>query len=380
MIILKSTSDFEIKGHKYPDFPLLTWSQTNPTLDIQAGMLFEEGLQFLIYECLKRGRVRSQNTWDSYAKHLSSFFSFCEDNEVDWRNIAEDYDSEDEMLLAVYRDACVDEFKISVNSTNQYLRTIVRFYGYAVGKGWVSSLPYGLESVKAGSKHSFLAHTVRNGNEAFSPDVIMKTETKRPEFLSSEEVQELLTAIKNPTLKLMVRLCLQTGIRRKELLLFPLNAIRKPNGNAKICKVTINRTKGEKQRVIHIPTRLMEDLWRYVNELRFQQQQESEVNYNYLFLTTDGQEWSVEGTGVNDALKALGLPFRVTPHMLRHTYATHMLKGLQAQNQSKFEPLMYLQERMGHASITTTMIYLHLVNDLMDDFSLEYQDNINAIV
>lgn len=176
----------------------------------------------------------------------------------------------------------------------------------------------------------------------------------------------------------MVRLCLTTGIRKKELLLFPLDAIRKVRPNELTCNVFINRTKGEKERSIDIPAALMNELWGYVNELRFQQQKESGATSNYLFLTTEGNEWS-DGDGFNKALNKLNLQFKVNPHKLRHTYATHMLKGLQKHKSTKFEPLMYLQSRMGHSSITTTMQYLHLVNDLLDDLSLEYQDTINAI-
>ena len=74
---------------------------------------------------------------------------------------------------------------------------------------------------------------------------------KKAQFLSASEVQELLSAIENPTLKLMVRLCLQTGIRRKELLLFPLSVIRKANGNQRYYEVNISG-KGEKERKVHI--------------------------------------------------------------------------------------------------------------------------------
>ena len=340
-------------------------------------MLCVEALQFLIYECLKRGRVRSENTWWTYAGHLSQYLSFCEQNNLDWRDISET--SEDEMLVSAYRDLCVREFGMSVNTTNQHLRTLVRFYSYGVGK-WFDSLPYSLESVSARNQHQFLAHTQRNGGKKYSADLMMKTEEKKAQFLSANEIQQLLNSIENPTLKLMVRLCLQTGIRRKELLLFPLRAIQKPNGNKTYYKVNISRTKGEKTREIHVSARLMEDLWRYVNELRFQKQQESGVESNCLFLTSNGQEWSREGSAFGKALNELNLPFHVTPHMLRHTYATHMLKGLLERKSSKFEPLMYLQARLGHASITTTMKYLHLVNDLVDDLAIEYQQHIDMIV
>lgn len=377
MIALRSTTDFEIESIQYPNFPLLTWEKNSPELGIESGMLCVEALQFLIYECLKRGRVRSENSWWTYANHLSQYLSFCEQNSLDWRDISES--SEDEMLVSAYRDLCVSEFGMSVNTTNQHLRTLVRFYSYGIGK-WFNSLPYSIESVRVQNQHQFLAHTQRNGGKRYSPDIMMKTEEKKVQFLSANEVQELLNAIENLTLKLMVRLCLQTGIRRKELLLFPLNSIRKPNHNQAYYKVNISRTKGEKAREIHIPARLMDDLWRYVNETRFQKCQESGVESSYLFLTSGGQEWSPNGSAFGKAIQELKLPFHVTPHMLRHTYATHMLKGLLERKSRKFEPLMYIQARLGHSSITTTMKYLHLVNDLVDDLAVEYQQTIDAIV
>ncbi|MFB2761879.1 tyrosine-type recombinase/integrase [Shewanella xiamenensis] len=377
MIALRSTPDFEIESVKYPNFPLLTWEIDNPELGIESGMLCEEAMHFLIYECLKRGRVNSENTWWTYANHLCQFLTFCEQNNLDWRDISES--SEDEMLVSAYRDLCVGEFGMSINSTNQHLRTLVRFYSYGVGK-WFDSLPYSLESVSVNTGQRFLAHTERNGGKKYSSDLMMKTFEKKAQFLSASEVQELLSAIENPTLKLMVRLCLQTGIRKKELLLFPLSVIRKTNGNQTYYEVNISRTKGEKERKIHIPSRLMEDLWRYVNEERFQKQQESGVVSDCLFLTSNGQEWTHQGSAFGKALKLLDLPFHVSPHVLRHTYATHMLKGLLERKSSKFEPLMYLQARLGHSSITTTMKYLHLVNDLVDELSIEYQQQIDAIV
>jgi integrase len=150
--------------------------------------------------------------------------------------------------------------------------------------------------------------------------------------------------------------------------------------NEKVCKVSINRTKGEKERIIHIPLRLMDDLWLYINELRYQQQQQSGTKTNHLFLNTnDNNAWIYGSNGLNKALNDLKLPFKVTPHKLRHTYACHMLKGLMTQKNTKFEPLMYLQRRLGHSSITTTMIYLDIVNDMMDELTLEYQEQINNI-
>ena len=66
------------------------------------------------------------------------------------------------------------------------------------------------------------------------------------------------------------------------------------------------------------------------------------------------------------------------PHMLRHTYATHTLVALQRQpGDLRIEPLVFLQKQLGHASINTTMIYLHLVNECADDAVLAYDDDLN---
>ncbi|MEI2419307.1 tyrosine-type recombinase/integrase, partial [Arthrospira platensis SPKY2] len=219
-----------------------------------------------------------------------------------------------------------------------------------------------LVSIKTSkNKHDFLAHTKNDAGEVLSPDVMLSTPKTLPKFLSKEEVQELLSAIKNPVVKLMTRLCLQTGIRKKELLLFPLDLIRKPVEGRVIYRVEINRTKGEKERVIHIPHRLMKDLWHYTQTIRHEQvlshgtdkKGNPVFHSDLLFLNTnDNTEWKI-GSGFNKALNDLELDFKVNPHKLRHTYACHTLKGLQERKQGKFEPLMYLQRRLGHSSITT---------------------------
>ena len=61
--------------------------------------------------------------------------------------------------------------------------------------------------------------------------------------------------------------------------------------------------------------------------------------------------------------------------MLRHTYATHTLVALQ-RNGSSLEPLVFVQRQLGHSSIQTTMVYLHLVNELADNAVLAYNEHL----
>jgi integrase len=67
--------------------------------------------------------------------------------------------------------------------------------------------------------------------------------------------------------------------------------------------------------------------------------------------------------------------------MLRHTYATYTLCAAQRYDQFGAEfgmdPLVYVQNQLGHASIQTTTVYLHLVNERADDAVLAYDDELN---
>ncbi|GHG07011.1 tyrosine-type recombinase/integrase [Thalassotalea marina] len=379
MYIIKSTSEFKVKGIPLPNFPLLTWNYSNDLYDAVEGDIFKEGLKYLLYKCIKRGRVSSESSWITYANHLCHFFSFCEDNELDWRDIAET--NEDEMLLALYRDISIEEFNLSYRTVNQRLRTVIDFYKRAYFHDWIKSLPYSLELVRTKKyNQSFLAHTDRAGGERASYDVLAKEKPRMIKLLSIVEVRYLLDAIQNPTLKLMVRLCLQTGIRKEELFEFPLCLIKKPLQGKVSYRVELTKTKGNRGRSIDIPGKLMKDLWRYVNEIRYQQSLISGIDSKLLFLNDRGVEWNIKTGSFNKALNNLNLPFKVYPHKLRHTYATHTLAALLSRKTNTFNPLIYLRDRLGHSSINTTMIYVHLVNELMDDLTHQYQDEINNIV
>ncbi|WP_240537355.1 hypothetical protein [Vibrio sp. CUB2] len=118
MISVSSTSEFKIKGLVYPNFPLLLWSHTNEDIGTESGALFCEGHQFLEFLLIKNGRINSRESWKTYAAHLVSFFTFIEDNGLDWTDIADDGITE--MILAVYRDACLDD-GMKANSVSQHL-------------------------------------------------------------------------------------------------------------------------------------------------------------------------------------------------------------------------------------------------------------------
>lgn len=361
MKLIFATDSFKVGNRSYKGFPILLHDNMQT---------FKEGLDFLIYHCIKRGRVASENSWITYGRDLYDFFAFTEANELDWRNITNRVDSH---ILSVYRDVALKDYQLAESTVNRRLRLMISFYRYAMNHGWVSGLPYDIEEIRVNQPKGFLVHTDRSGGVRASPDVLLKKRKTKIKVLSTGQVEMLLNAIKGKQDKLMVRLCLATGIRKEELLTFPKSYVVNPQkfsaGNHSFV-LTLSpsdmATKGSHERSIHMPRGLMEDLWQFVIHEHSVLSKKADQDYPNLFLNSNGRPFSVISNAFNLMLNRLDLPFKVNPHMLRHTYATHTLRALMERNDLKMNPLMYVRDRLGHSSITTTEKYLHFIDDVSD--------------
>jgi integrase/recombinase XerD len=70
--------------------------------------------------------------------------------------------------------------------------------------------------------------------------------------------------------------------------------------------------------------------------------------------------------------------FHVTPHMARHTYATYTLHQLRERG-FKGDPLLYLRDRLGHSSVSSTQIYLHLLEQLDVGLLMLHEQELDAV-
>lgn len=375
MKLIFSTDSFKVGNRSYEGFPILLHD---------SMQTFREGLDFLIYYCIKRGRVASENSWVTYGRDLYDFFAFVEANNLDWRAVTNRTDSH---ILSIYRDSALKDFQLAESTVNRRLRLLVKFYQYAMQHGWVTDLPYAIEEIRVNQPKGFLAHTDRSGGVRASPDVLLKKRKTKIKVLNTEQVGMLLNAAKSKQNKLMIRLCLATGIRKEELLTLPKSYVVNPQKfSAQIHNFVVTlsssdmATKGSHERTIHIPKALMEDLWQFVIHERSVLSQKVDQDYPNLFLNSNGRPFSVISNAFNLMLNRLGLPFSVNPHMLRHTFATHTLRALMERNDLKINPLMYVRDRLGHSSITTTEKYLHFIDDVSDGVLNSYQEEIDSIV
>ncbi len=178
-----------------------------------------------------------------------------------------------------------------------------------------------------------------------------------PRALSVAEVDELLEqpARRNTPEarrdKAMLELLYATGLRVTELISLDVNDIALESDPVTVRCVG----KGERERILPLHQRPVDEVRQYIFHVRpklVRNRRETAlfVNRRGERLTRQGF-WLILKNYARDAK----LDKTITPHTLRHTYATHMLSGGM--------PLRNVQDALGHASISTTQIYTHLTDD-----------------
>jgi integrase/recombinase XerD len=175
-----------------------------------------------------------------------------------------------------------------------------------------------------------------------------------PEFLSVDEVDRLLRQPDaNDTVgirdKAMIELMYSTGLRVSELCGLRVSDLQMDPG----CLRCIG--KGNKERLVPVGHKALEAVQAYLREAR--KELSRGVTSPYLFLNQKGHKlnriafWKILGEYGRKA----GLRKALTPHMLRHSFATHLL--------DRGADLRSVQMMLGHSDISTTQIYTHVVEE-----------------
>jgi len=176
-----------------------------------------------------------------------------------------------------------------------------------------------------------------------------------PGVISVNEVQRLLdeaSKLQTPEAKrdrAMLELLYATGMRASELVGLDVGDIDLDNGYARCLG------KGRKERIIPIYPRAIKVTQEYLTQAR--PLLAHEETGDALFLNRRGERLTRQGLWqiLKMHAKGAGLEKRVTPHTLRHSFATHMLNG--------GADLRSVQELLGHANIATTQTYTHLTSE-----------------
>lgn len=180
-----------------------------------------------------------------------------------------------------------------------------------------------------------------------------KQEKRLPLFLTTDEVDRLLGVLNedNPIEirnKTMIELAYDTGLRVSELINLKMADLRLTVGLIQILG------KGNKERVIPLSDIDIANIEKYRDTARPHLLKNRRTDH--LFVTHRGTKMTRQNFNLilDEKAKAAGIAKKVTPHMLRHSFASHLLaKGMD---------LRFIQELLGHQNITTTEIYTHITN------------------
>lgn len=164
-----------------------------------------------------------------------------------------------------------------------------------------------------------------------------------PQIMSREELRQLFSGCLNFKHKVLFRLLYSSGLRRMEVLNLKIEDIETKDGK---CRIRVNKGKGGKDRYTVLSEKVLEELRIYFKSCR------PKV---YLFNGQKKGSQMSKGAlrhALDSAVKRSQLSRSVTPHILRHCFASHSLEeGM------NIKTLQYL---LGHQSIQTTLIYLHI--------------------
>jgi integrase/recombinase XerD len=278
--------------------------------------------------------------------------------------------SEDEKILYEL-ESLMKEKRYKKSTIENYLSSLRRFLRFTKPKTleeineedmtrYVNQyiLPNGLSFNFQNLTVTAVKHLFKNMHKTeFNADNLERPrkQTKLPEILSVEEVARLLSVHSNIKHRLMLRLIYACGLRRSELLNLKPRDI---NGDREI--LHIRQSKGNKDRVVRLPPKLLKELREYYKAVR------PEI---YLF---EGQKKGTQYSPTSlmavlkTALKKAGIKKKFTLHGLRHCYATHLLESGTGIRQ--------IQELLGHKSSKTTEIYTHVSKNSIRNIRSPYED------
>lgn len=285
----------------------------------------EQIIDYLHYLTIERGL--SQNTRKSYERDLEQYLTFLTEQHIkDWQAV-------DRVLILSFLQQLQQSGKSSA--------TIIRM---------VSSLR---------RFHQFLRQERFTDHDPMQHIDSQKKQQKLPDTLSLSEVERLIeTPDTKEVLGIRDRAILEvmyaTGLRVSELIGLQLKDLHLSMG---LLQTT---GKGDKERIVPLGDLAIQWIETYLEEARpFLTRKHPEESH--LFVNNHGKQLSRQGIWKN--LKALvrkaGITKNVTPHTLRHSFATHLLEN--------GADLRTVQELLGHADISTTQIYTHITKKRMTE-------------
>lgn len=290
--------------------------------------------EFLNYSRIERGL--SYNSISAYTRDLRRFHVFLSKRTVELRDFQQK--ELDEFIIGL------NEEKLAISSINRVISTLRSFYGY-------------LER-----EHQFV-NPMKDVESRKIPLRLPKALTiaQITSLIEGSSSEDDLISLRN---KAILELLYSTGGRVSEIVGINLSDIFESN-DVRVIKL---RGKGGKERVVPMGSFSIKALDDYVVRVRPSLQlKSSKSKSEALFLNQRGTRISRQSAWqiVVDSARSSGLSEGISPHVFRHSFATHLLDG--------GADIRVVQELLGHSSVTTTQIYtLITIDKIRESYSLAH--------
>jgi integrase/recombinase XerD len=292
---------------------------------------------------------------------------------------------------AQYKDVLADQFishlrverGLADNTIQSYSRDLLRFFQFLEGRrrsplqatqddlmDYMSTLQKAL-SIRSCARNlsalkMFFRFLVSEGKIQGSPARLLgapKLPRKLPGVLTPDEVDMLLSQPdpsnhRGQRDKAMLELLYATGLRVSELVGLKMSNINLEAGFVRMVG------KGSKERMVPMGTKALEVIKGYLSEARGKLLKNR--SSSYLFLNSRGTGLTRQGFWklIKKYGKKAGIKKEITPHKLRHSFASHLLEG--------GADLRSVQVMLGHADISTTQIYTHITRERLKQIHEKY--------
>lgn len=282
---------------------------------------------------LKFERNFSDNTLDAYIRDIKKFSLYAEKNLENSKPKSITYEDLQEYLILQSKQ------KISERTQARWISSIKSFFKY------------------------LLEEEIRDDNPATLLEG-PKLGLYLPDTLSVEDVERITKNINLSTdlgvrNQCMVEVLYGCGLRVSELIKLKISDINFKEGFLKV------EGKGQKVRYVPLAKYTSHLIKNYIENVRIN----NKINKKYeenLFLNSRGSSMSrvIVFIIIKELADKAGIRKNISPHTFRHSFATHMLQN--------GADLRFIQEMLGHSSITTTEIYTHLNTEELRDTILKY--------
>ena len=294
-------------------------------------------------------------TWDEKIKDFENFLRFernFSDNTLDaylrdvrkLRDFAEFDMNDTGPLVITYEN--IQEFLFHISKKKFSERTQAR---------WISSIK------------AFFKYLVEDEAREDNPATLLegpKLGLYLPDTLSFDDVNRIIEAINISTdlgrrNHCMIEVLYGCGLRVSELIDLKMSNINFKESYLKV------EGKGDKARFVPLAAYTAELIKQYIKEIRSKYKINKKCE-DILFLNSRGSSMSrvIVFIIIKELTEKAGINKKISPHTFRHSFATHLLQN--------GADLRYIQEMLGHSSITTTEIYTHLKNEELRDVILNY--------